>query len=819
MQSIVQEHHGLTRRSFLKTTAVTIGAASLGGALAACGTSTTPSSGSGAADSTTGAASQRVFQSCMGNCSGWGCPLYVDVVDGKVTNITKANLKSPDGSLSPYQEICVKGYSNIERMYSSHRVLHPMRRVGERGAGEWEQITWDEAISEITSTWTSLIDEYGPQAVAFFSGSGSNMATISYTNRLKSLMGVTTIGPCYDNTGMWCQWDHTGFHPMTNGHNEHRDILNAQNIFIWGSNPTESLNTDYHFISQAKEKGATVVCIDPIFTISAAKADKFVPIRPGTDGLLAAGMAQIAIRDGKMDKAHLQTQTVAPFLVKDADGLYLRLSDLGKAEAGSEEDRILVYEDGAAVAFDEAKDPEIEGSFDVEGNAVKPAYQILRDRIHVWDLATISSYTEIPLETIEELAALYTSGLSMIVTGYGIDHYANAQTGYDGMFALADITGMMAKHGAGVSCSNFNSPIGQGVSNTATVGLPEDLVPGPTAHAPHFHQLMETGTLAEITVAPKSIYIYICNPLGNEPDRLRWISSLEKMDLVVISDMFMCETAQYADIVLPVAFLFERTDLSNGQNPFVKLMDKAVDPLGEAKGDFEIITLLGQGMDYNDYFTQSLEEFLESCVTNDTASEAGITWERLKEEHAIWSYPEEPVVIGLTTPPFTPTGRMEFYHEGIKPMHDVGQDWDMIKESCWFWEPPVEAWHENPLTATYPLILISERDKFKTHTMFNNVPMIQELNPEPYLKINPVDADARGIQEGDTVLVKNDRGYMHIKAVINNGCKPGIIVIDHGWERDHYIEGHYGDLTPSFSWPRYEQDNWFDTLCQMEKVQ
>lgn len=813
MQNDATVRNGLTRRSFLATTALAAGAASFG-SLVGC------SPASQTSEEDVAPAAGVAFQSCMGNCSGWGCPLNVHSNDGNITNITKANLKTPDGALSPYQEICLKGYTSIERMYAETRVQYPMKRAGERGAGEWQKITWDEAIEEITSTWKSLQDEHGPEAVAFLSGSGSNMATISYTGRLNTLMGAMSIGPCYDNTGMWSQWVHAGFNPFTNGHNEHRDILNAENIFIWGANPTESLITDYHFISEAHANGAKVIVIDPIFTTSAAKADTFVPIRPGTDGLLANGMLQIAIRDGKTDRASLQTMSVAPFLVKDSDGLYLRLSDLGKAKAGSEEDRIMVYEAGAAAAFDTAKNPEIEGSFEVEGIAVKPAYQILLDRIYEWDLKTIASYTDIPLATIEELSATYTSGLSMIVTGYGIDHYANAQTGYDGMFALADATGNIGKHGAGISCVNFNTPVAQGNTSTAQVGL-EDFVPGPTVHAPFFHELMETGKVGTLTTAPKSVYVYICNPLGNMPDRNTWIKSLDKLELLVVSDMFMSGTARYADIVLPVAFLFERDDITSGQNPFVKIVEKAIDPIFEAKGDFEIITLLGQGMGFGDYFTQSLDEYLESCVTNDTAAAAGITWERLKEEKAIWSYPEEPFVIGLTTPPFTPTGRMEFYHEGVQPMATYAytpEEWDMKKESCWYWDTPLEAWHENPLTEKFPLTFISERSKFRTHSMFNDVPMLLEIDPEPYIKMNPVDAEARGIVEGDTVRLYNDRGLVVLKAALNPGCRPGVLVIDHGWEKHHFIDGHYNELSSFATWPRFAQDNWFDCLVQMEKV-
>ena len=811
----IGESRGLTRRSFLATTAVVAGTISLT-SMVAC----TAGDEGGTSVGEEEAAAKVAFSSCNGNCAMWGCPMNLHVKDGYVTNITKPNLKNPDGTPSKFQEICVKGYSNIERMYSESRVHYPMKRVGERGAGDWERISWDEAIEEITTTWKRLQDEHGPEAIAFSAGTGNNMISVDYVDRLKTLMGAMTVGNCYDQTGMYCQWEHVGFNPYTLGHNEHRDIQNADSIFVWGANPTDTFITDYHFISETQEKGVPVVVIDPNFTTTASKADMYVPIRPATDGLLAAGMAQIAMRDGKVDKKSLQTVSTGPFLVKDSDGLYLRLSDLGKAEAGSEDDRILVCENGEAVAFDAAQDPEIEGSFEIEGFAVKPAYQILKDRITEWDLDTISELTEIPLDTIEELAALYTSGNSMIVTGFGMDHYANGQSAYDGMCALADITGNIAKHGAGIACVDFTSPNPQGKVITAKAGL-EDFVPGPTVYAPHFHELLQTGTCGTLTTAPKSIYVIECNPLNNMADRNNWLKSFDEMELIVVAEMFMSATAQYADIVLPVAFLFERDDLTCGNNPFVKIIEKAVEPQFEAKNDFEIVTLLGKGMGYDEYFTQTLEDFLSSCLTNDIADTYGVSWEKLKEEKAIWAYFEEPFVVGIQSPPLTKTGRMEFYKEGVQPQAAYAyapEEWDMKKESCWYWEPPLEAWPDNPLREKYPYHLINRHSKYRTHSMFSDVPMLREIDPEPYVKINPDDAAAIGVAEGDTVRLYNDRGSVTIKVVLNPGARPGMFAIEHGWLPEQFIEGHNNELTSSATWKRHPQNNWSDCLVQIEKV-
>ncbi|MBQ3106545.1 MAG: molybdopterin-dependent oxidoreductase, partial [Eggerthellaceae bacterium] len=186
---------GLTRRSFLKTTAVAAAGAAALGTLAGCAQEKPQGDEQGEAPVLV--EETKVFQSCMGNCSGWGCPCYVTVREGKVANIQRANLTTPSGLPSPYQETCLKGYANIERMYSPTRVLYPMKRVEgtERGAGEWERLSWDQAVTEITDKWKQLQADFGNEAVAFMSGSGSGMATISYTGRLQALMGAMTIAP------------------------------------------------------------------------------------------------------------------------------------------------------------------------------------------------------------------------------------------------------------------------------------------------------------------------------------------------------------------------------------------------------------------------------------------------------------------------------------------------------------------------------------------------------------------------------------------------------------------------------------------------
>lgn len=132
---------------------------------------------------------------------------------------------------------------------------------------------------------------------------------------------------------------------------------------------------------------------------------------------------------------------------------------------------------------------------------------------------------DIPLDVIEEVASIYLSGRSMVLLGFGQDHYANGQTFYDGVFALADITGQECKHGAGSTCVDLTGAVAQGVQSTAGMNL-DGAVAGPTVYVNHLPQLVEEGSIGEFDTAPRSMYIYYCNPLANMPDRQRWLSML-----------------------------------------------------------------------------------------------------------------------------------------------------------------------------------------------------------------------------------------------------------------------------------------------------
>lgn len=821
MSTLTQDQAHMTRRSFLRTTALLAGGAAVGSqtlgftSIAEAAESNDATDGAGASASLSkeeAAYSNRFLCTCNGNCGADVCPVWVDVEDGNVVNITKYKYEDED-----FDANCARCFANIQREYSVTRIQEPLKRVGERGSGEFEVITWDEAIETICTEWKRIIDEWGPESLVFMPGSGAGGTSKNYYQRLVSYMGGTVLGAMFDQNGQQVVLKRAGAGTTVQRGDDYRHCMEAKNILFWGTNISESYIPIWQYPMRAQENGTKLICIDPVFNTLASHCDEWVPIRPGSDGLLAMGMLQIVLRDQKWDEEFLKHSTVAPLLVKDEDGLYLRLSDLGLAEAESEEDQILVYVDGeGAVPKDRAAEAVLDGKVEIEGIACTTAFTLLKERAESYDLADIAEKTDVPVETIEHLTEVYLDGPSLLWTGFGIDHYGNGYTFYECSFALAMVAGMMGKPGTGYVITD--SPVQAQGPATKSIFQPEDAPGYGTFSCSITYDIMQQGGIPGYWEHPiKALYPITGNPIHNNAERGKWQWIYDQLEFVVAADYEMSESCYYADIVLPACFTWEHPNLQVSGSEYLRICEKAIDPLFNSKSDFDIYTLIGRGMGFEDKFTMTEEEMLAASLDNDKCRDWGITWEKLLEEKVMHAFPDEPYrcdVPNLTTK----TGLLEFYCENIKPLADEGQEWDWRYEALPYWEPPLEAWPENPLFEKYPIVFTTERGKFKVHSQHSHVPMLLELMEEPTVCINPEDAADRGIEDGDYVRMFNDRGTCVAKCAFHAGVRPGMAVMDHGWDWNQFKEGHYSDLT-SIENNRYiPNQNYFDQLIQIEKA-
>ncbi len=798
----------LTRRGFLKGTVAAYAALALAGSvdLAVRPPRADAASGEG----------EIHYCCCTGNCGGQ-CFMQVHVRDGKACNIVRQEMPNEDNF-----NVCQRGYSHIHRIYDPDRVKYPMRRVEgtARGAGEWERLSWDEAISYICDKWKGYISEFGPSSISVFAGTGNyRNDTSSYINRFTSYMGATAVQHNYDANAIQSMMETLGSSAIWLG-SDHRDFRNyAKTIFIWGANPVEANTTKYFYLQQAHERGAHLVCIDPIFSTTAMKADDYVSIRPGTDGLLAIAMMQLIAEWGLQDFETLKNKTVAPFLVKRSDGRYLRLSDLGQAQLGAEDDAILVIgSDGDPVPCTEADDCVLEGPFVVHGIEVDTAYSLLMKRIYEWSRADIAAACDLTEDKIEEIARWYVDGPTTIFTGYGIDHWANGHTFYLNVAALAMLSGNIAKRGATITGDLSASYSAMG-ANPFGIDYPMDGLPSMSINGVYLPDVLETGKYGQQEVTIKSLYAPIHNFLGNQAGRADWLKALEKIELIVVPEVYMTESAKYADVVLPVPHYFELDGYYGTGSMYMRINEAAIDPQFESMGDLEIINLLAAGMGLGDKFTYTREDYNRISFENELAQSFGISWDRLKKEKFIEAFPYESYNQGLDDTFGTPTGRAQFYFEDRAPSADIGMEWDYDRERMPYWEPPHEAWYENELFSTYPLTFMTERAKFKTHTQFGNNPMLLELDAEPTLRMSVQDAEKRGLETGDMVRVWNDRGYMVCRVALSAGNRPGVVQMDHGWHESQFIEGHYQALSSRYAHPRVANNDFFDCLVEVEKYQ
>jgi molybdopterin-containing oxidoreductase family molybdopterin binding subunit len=831
-----------SRRTFCKsaavaTTGVVAGSLFMGSALAACSSkqtnNDTRADGTSALGNGAGNQSsqlEQVFQCvCSGDCGG-SCAMNVHVRDGKVVKTSKIDM--PDPLMT---RICQRGLSHAQRVYAPERLKYPMRRAGERGEDKWEQISWDEAISEVCSHFKASIDSYGPMSVAFQCGTGNSSPDQYYNTRLLNAIGGTAIYPMADMNGLYMAALMVTRGPYLHGGSLNQ-VLKSKKIFIWGSNTTTSGHTKWSYVLAAREKGAKIIVIDPNYTVAASKADIWVPLQPGTDAALAMAMTKVIVQDGLADIDYLTKGTVAPFLVRDDNGMFLRFSDIGLAEKKSGGEGIKL--DGAASSQatqddgsdpivvigkdgkygDRAKidDPVIEGSYTVEGIACKTAYTLLLERIDEWTLDRAAKVCDVPADTIRMLAHEYAAGPTMNYLGFGMDHWVNGAYPYHAIITMAFVSGNFGKPGASID-GNMQGSMGIVGVNVGNAMAFEGMQQGMALTSQHLPEVIDTGQLAGIPLKIDSLFVYRGNPIAGLPDLREYLRFIDQLSFFVVADSVMSDTVKMADLVLPVPHWFEVEGFEAGVLPFVRMNEQAIKPLYESKSDIDICNLIGKGMGLANIMNMTADDFHSACMSDEGAAAVGLSWQALKEKKMIQVLPDD-YVFGDNYTLTTPTGKAEFYFENIAPMMPFGAPPDRELLSLPHWEAPYEGWHENPLTQKYPLVLMTHRDKARVNSMFSYCPWLEELFCEPTLDLNPADAEARGIKTGDTVRAFNDRGTVTMRARVNPAVRPGFVDTPRGANADRYIDGTYGSLTTGAYNNLVQTGGWNDTLVQIEKI-
>ena len=827
----------LNRRTFIKG----VGAITVASAL---GFGPRPEAVASTGEVPAGEGEKTVHAVCTVNCTS-RCHLQGTVRDGKLVRVEPGDMPGRPG----YANACLRSMSYIQRLQDENaRVMYPMKRTSERGSGEFERISWDEAIDLIAEKLNAVTAE-DPKAASFYSFTG-DLGKLSWEapTRYAACLGATT----WDIEGI--MGDHGASMGMTmvfgthRGAHDSRDYLNSKLLLVWGRNVADTHTSELRDYVAAHKNGTKIIVIDPRQCSTAAIADEWIPIKPQTDPALALGMMNWIISNDLHAKDKLVEESVAPYLIREDNGMYLRMVDgrvvessgsdavdetsIGTApaaqgEAGAGAGTYVIWDeatnsavaapDAAAIKAGEVT-PALSGTFTVDGIECRTAFDHLVDGCAEYTPERTGEICGIEPEVVERLAREYIeaqpAGIRM---GQGMQRVYHSYSPFRTVATLAMVAGYIGVPGGGAShaggtatnkpVAGYTGPV-YGFTDWSDTGKQANLIPSSKVYS---------AAVNHDPVPINFLWIANSNFINMSPDSNRIINEvLPAIDFIVTADPWWTWTAKYSDVVLPACTYWEHWDLID-RSPWAMFNQPAITPMGESKSDVEIMTMLAQKTGVGQYWDKTDEEWIRQFVGTDHPAWADLDWDRDVVGQGIYGRSDaiyDPAIVYENGEGYqTDTGKFEFYTESMLEFDDEVPTW----------KPPAEDPREGELAQKYPLVYIQYHDRLNVHTQHILNPALEVVQDEPLLQMNSVDAEARGLAHDDVVRVFNDRGEMKIRLFVTDGIIPGTVATQSGWTPDYFIEGCYQNLTHHTicdAEEAYSMTNsaFYDVLVQVEKA-
>lgn len=673
-----------------------------------------------------------VTSTCGHNCGG-RCVVNAHVRDGRIVHIsTDARRWNPE---HPPLPACARGVGQIERTYHPDRLKYPMRRTGPRGSGQFERITWDEALDTVAREMLRIRQTYGNAAILDASRTGSQSML---HGRVAAQRFLYMFGGC---TELWSNMSAEaevfsvrvtyGGKDYKSAGREPSDFVNSKLILMWGWSPGDGTfgTGTMSFLKHAKRHGTRIVCVDPRVTMTSRQlADEHVFIRPSTDTAALIAMAYVIVSENLHDQAYCDRYVLG------FDDEHL---PEGAPTGASYRSYLLGLSDG------QPKTPE-------------------------WAAAI----TGIPAETIRRLAREFAmTKPAAIQAGYAPGRTVYGEQFHRAAYALAAITG-------NVGVSGGSSGVSNGATGRAGIrSLPAGKNPIDSKVAsPLLADLLARGTAAGYPADIRMIYASGGNLFNQCPNTTKMAASLDKIEFFVTQDHFLTPTARLADIVLPATTFWERNDVHTpwaGAGHYAIYMRQAVEPMYECRNDFDIFDALARRVGINGYNDRSEAEWLRELTRDvvddfDAFAAAGVA--RFPPPVDLVAFAAQ--IREPETHPFqTPSGKIEIYATTLAANpnpYGLG----VI--------PTIPTWFAPGDDATrFPLSLCTPKSRARTHSIHGNQPGLARVDPDT-VWMHPADAAERGIVDGQTVRVYNDIGATVLPAQVTDRIAPGVVSIKEG---------------------------------------
>ncbi|ELY4524604.1 molybdopterin-dependent oxidoreductase [Cronobacter turicensis] len=775
---------GISRRTLVKSTA-------LGGLALAAGGISLPFGlrPAAAAVGRAIASDERVvWSACTVNC-GSRCPLRMHVTEGEIRYVETDNTGTDDYDGLHQVRACLRGRSMRRRVYNPDRLKYPMKRVGKRGEGKFARISWEEALDTIAQGMKRIISEYGNEAIYLNYGTGTLGGTLTRSWPPGKTLIARLMNCCggylnhygdYSSAQIAAGLNYT-YGGWADG-NSPSDIANSKLVVLFGNNPGETRMSGggvTYYLEQARAKSqARMIVIDPRYTDTAAgREDEWIPIRPGTDAALAAAIAWVLITENYVDQ---------PFLDNYCVGYDEKTLPPGAPANGHYKAYILG--DGP------------------DNTAKTPAWA--------------APITGIPEARIIKLAReIGEAKPAFIAQGWGPQRHSNGELACRAIAMLPILTG------------NVGIPGGNSGAREGSFSLPFERMP--TLENPvqtsismfTWTDAIERGPSMTATadgvrgkekldVPIKMIWNYAGNCLINQHSHINRTHEIlqddKKCELIVVIDCHMTASARYADILLPDCTASEQMDFaldaSCGNMAYVIFADRAIAPRFECRTIYDITSALAVRMGVGEQFTEgrTQEGWLRHLYAQsqraipelpdfDTFRKQGIFKLRDPQGHhvAYQAFRENPAANPLDTP----SGKIEIYSSALA---DIAAHWQLPEGDVIHPLPVYSPGFEqvsDPLRAQYPLQLTGFHYKSRTHSTYGNVDVLQAACRQQ-IWINPQDAQARGIRDGDPVRVWNARGEARIEAKVTPRIMPGVVALGEGawYQPDAQGVDHAGSI-------------------------
>ena len=659
--------------------------------------------------------------------------------------------------------ICARGMARVETCNSPARLIKPMLRTGPKGSGEFEPIDWEEAFDRIEHELRRALHDGGPSSVLHLHGSG-NFSALTH-DRPFGVLGTWLGGFSQIAGNICCAGTDWGLTPILGRRRQtnRNQLAETDYMIVWGNNPAVTLGGYFDRLLSVVDRGGTLCVVDPLLTETADHAEEHLQPIPGSDAALALAMLKVIIDENLYDEEFLLEHTTAPFLIDPATGEPLLLDPKDPQSFA-----LLDKRTHAPVGLD-AED--VHPCLSAAGLSNSPAYvtvfDLIKGQADLWGEEEVEAECGVHHADIARIACAFASAPRAII----VLNMGGFQRTENGVFATASI----------VYLALFCGHIGHAGDGIYDVGGAADLIEveqaferDTTASEPEPipFQLLARQMLAKEPRRIEFVWNDCGNPASQYPNASLVRKAFEHVPFMVTCDLFMTTTALWSDLVLPVTAVFETPNVTASvRSSVVQICEAGVVPPGEARTDLQIVAELARRFGVEGVFDEPPRTYIERIL-----EPMGISYERLATEKGVnlWEGRRDWIPYKGGAFP-TQTGRAELWvrmwkDEGFSPV------------ACHM--RPVESMLDaHGLADLYPLAAVQVKTRTSVHTSFRHLELLRALDGDrPVVLIHPIDATARDVANGDTVIVYNDRGEHRCRAHVTERIRCGVVALQNGWD-------------------------------------